>query len=57
LVGLIFDGNLESLVWDFVYADEVGRSIAVHAGGIEEALRKLYAAAGLADEFSAGRRD
>ena len=41
-VGIIFDGNLESLVWDFVYTEKVGRAIAVHSAAIEETLRKLY---------------
>ena len=44
-VGIIFDGNLESLVWDFIYTEKVGRAIAVHSAAIEETLRKLYDAA------------
>ena len=50
-VGIIFDGNLESLVWDFIFTEKDGRAIAVHAAGIEESLRKLYGAAALADEL------
>jgi hypothetical protein len=50
-VGIIFDGNLESLVWDFIYTEKVGRALAVHSAAIEEALRKLYGAAALADEL------
>ena len=50
-VGIIFDGNLESLVWDFVYTERQGRALAVHAAAIEETLRKLYDAAPLADEL------
>lgn len=50
-VGIIFDGNLESLVWDFVYSDKQGRAISVHAASIEEALRRLYDAGALADEL------
>ncbi len=42
LVGIIFDGNLQSLVWDFVYTRSEGRAIAVHASAILEALRKVY---------------
>jgi hypothetical protein len=51
LVGIIFDGNLESLVWDFVYTEETGRAIAVHSSAIREALRKVYDDQKLADEL------
>jgi hypothetical protein len=52
LVGLIFDGNIESLVGDYVYNEENNRSVAVHTGAIIEALRHLYDAAGLANELT-----
>ena len=51
LVGLIFDGNIESLVGDFVYNEVNNRSVAVHSGAIIEVLRKLYDASPLADEL------
>ena len=51
LVGLIFDGNIESLVGDFVYDIETNRSVAVHTAGMTEALRKLYGAEALANEL------
>jgi hypothetical protein len=51
VVGLIFDGNIQSLVWDFVYTDTQGRAVAVHSQGIIEALRKVYDANDLADEM------
>ena len=51
LVGLIFDGNIESLVGSFVYAEETNRAVAVHSAAIVQALRKLYDAGPLADEI------
>ncbi len=58
LVGLIFDGNIESLVGNFVYDDAKNRAVAVHSAAIIEALRKLYDAGALADELEgkAGRK-
>jgi hypothetical protein len=52
LVGLIFDGNIESLVGDYVYNEDNNRSVAVHAGAIVEALRNLYDATDLANEIT-----
>lgn len=43
-VGIIFDGNIQSLVWDFAFEDVQGRSLSVHSAGILEALRKVYKA-------------
>jgi hypothetical protein len=51
LVGLIFDGNIESLVSDYVYSDVSNRAVAVHSGAIIQALRELYDASSLADEL------
>ena len=51
LVGLIFDGNVESLAGDFVYDGTKNRAVAVHSAGMIEGLRKLYGAGALADEL------
>ena len=51
LVGLIFDGNIESLAGDFVYDGTKNRAVAVHSAGMIEGLRKLYGAGALADEL------
>jgi hypothetical protein len=57
VVGLIFDGNIQSLVWDFVYTQEQGRSVAVCSQAIPEALRAVYDASPLAEEIVSGRRN
>lgn len=51
LVGLIFDGNIESLVGDFVYDSYQNRAVAVHTGGMTEAMKKLYGAQRLVAEL------
>jgi hypothetical protein len=51
IVGLIFDGNIESLVGDFVYEGGTNRAVAVHTAAITEALRKIYGAEALANEL------
>jgi hypothetical protein len=51
IVGLIFDGNIESLVGDFVYDGTTNRAVAVHTAGMTEALRKLYGAERLVNEL------
>ena len=51
LVGLIFDGNIESLAGDYVYDGTKNRAVAVHSAGMIEGLRKLYGADALADEL------
>jgi Peptidase S46 len=55
LVGLIFDGNIESLAGDFVYDGTKNRAVAVHSAGMMEGLRKLYGAGALADEIEGKR--
>jgi hypothetical protein len=55
LVGLIFDGNIESLVGDYVYNGENNRAIAVHTAGMTEALKKLYQADALLKELGVGK--
>jgi Peptidase S46 len=56
LVGIIFDGDIQSLPWNFVYDDTVGRSIQVDSRGILEALRNIYGATALADELAGKHR-
>lgn len=56
VVGLIFDGNIQSLVWDFVYSDEVGRSVSVSSEAMPEAMRAIFDAHALAKEIETGSR-
>jgi hypothetical protein len=51
VVGLIFDGNIESLILDIAYTDEVARAVSVDTRAIIEAMRKVYACNALADEI------
>ncbi len=51
IVGLIFDGNIESLAGDFWYDESVNRAVAVSSEGLIQALSKIYKADRLVDEL------
>ena len=51
VVGLIFDGNIESLPGNFIYDEEYNRAVSVHAGGIYAALKYVYHFKRLMDEL------
>ena len=51
VVGVLFDGNIQSLPNNFVYTEEIARSVMVHSQGIIEALLKVYGAQPLVDEI------
>jgi hypothetical protein len=55
-VGIIFDGNLQSLPWDYAFSDEQGRATSVSSAAIIEALNKVYSAKTLVDEMFSARR-
>lgn len=52
LVGLLFDGNIYSLVGSFIYDETHNRSVMVDVRAMVEALRKVYGATALADELT-----
>jgi len=51
VVGIIFDGNIESLAWNFEYTDKVARAVEVDSRSITEALRNIYHADALLKEL------
>ena len=56
IVGLVFDGNIESLGGDYWFDERVNRTVAVHSGAILEALRKVYKADRLVNEIESARK-
>ncbi|HEU0274752.1 MAG TPA: S46 family peptidase [Candidatus Udaeobacter sp.] len=50
-VGIIFDGNIQSLVLDGIYTDAQARAVSVDSAAIIEALRKVYDAQSLVNEL------
>jgi Peptidase S46 len=52
VVGIIFDGNIQSLVLDFIYDDNEARAVSVDSRGIIEALTKVYEVSDLVKELT-----
>ncbi|MBI5645638.1 MAG: S46 family peptidase [Ignavibacteriae bacterium] len=56
VVGLVFDGNIESLPGEFIFAEDANnRTVSVDSRGMVEAARHIYKAGRLADELTAGK--
>src|SRR5919197_2186475 len=55
-VGIIFDGNIQSLALDCIYTDKQARAVSVDSAAITEALRQVYEATELADQHDRGRQ-
>ncbi len=54
LIGLIFDGNIQSLVGDYIYDESINRAISVDVRAMTEVLRKVFGADAIADELTKG---
>jgi len=50
-VGIVFDGNIQSLAWDYFFTDEQARSVSVDARGIVQALERVFGADALVKEL------
>jgi hypothetical protein len=55
IVGVAFDGNIESLPNEWLFSEETGRAVGVHSAGILEALRSIYRAEPLIRELMGER--
>lgn len=55
IVGLAFDGNIESLPGDFIFRTEKNRTVSVHSSGMMEAIKIIYNATRLSNELKNGK--
>jgi hypothetical protein len=55
IVGIAFDGNIEGLPGDFIYATEINRSVNVASEGIMECVKDMYKATRLSEELEEGK--
>jgi len=55
IVGLAFDGNIQSLPGDFIFTTDENRCVAVHSAGMMEAIKDMYKATRLSDELKSGK--
>ena len=55
IIGLAFDGNVESMEGNFIYRSDANRTVSVDSKGMYEAIKKVYRADRLADELKSGK--
>jgi cytochrome c556 len=55
VVGLVFDGNIESLPGRYIYTTESNRTVAVDSRGLLEAVKNIYKATRLSYEMENGK--
>jgi len=55
IVGVAFDGNIESLSSNFIYTTEQNRAVSVHSAGMIEAINKIYNLQRISSELKAGK--
>jgi Peptidase S46 len=51
IVGLVFDGNIESLGGEYFFDESVNRTVSVHSEGMLEALDRIYDAQRVVEEI------
>ncbi|WP_164020103.1 S46 family peptidase [Pyxidicoccus trucidator] len=54
VVGLVFDGNIQSLGGEYGFDESVNRTVAVHSDAIIESLQKIYGATRVLEELRPG---
>ncbi|MBE0551208.1 MAG: S46 family peptidase [Ignavibacterium sp.] len=55
VVGLAFDGNIQSLPGNFIFRTEENRTVSVHSKGMYEVIDKVYMLKRLSAELKAGK--
>jgi hypothetical protein len=55
IVGLVFDGNIESLPGNYWFDERINRCVGVHPAGMLEALRVIYDEQALVQELVGGK--
>ena len=55
IVGVSFDGNIQSLPGNFIFRSEENRTVGLHSDGMIEAIEKIYKFIRLAEELKNGK--